>query len=407
MLKPYELFEYQKEGVEFIEKRIDLGYRGCILADEMGLGKTIQACQVIKNLGKKTLVVGPLIIRSQWEDEFEKWGINATFTNYERLAKVTEKYDLVVFDEAHLLNNHNKRYDNAIAVVSNRPFVLMLTATPIQKNEKDLISLFNVIGISVAKSQIGQARRKYIIQRTLKQLEVKYPGLKLPGISVEVVYQEMTLKDLTQYKKMHAKFRKAFEKKEGANLHHEILGLMGKCRKFLSGSTKMDAIGQDIHANLDTQSVVFCSYYDEAEYLVEYFKKHDVKDQIRCINGETPIDQRQDIITQFQNNEFAVLVMQIKIGYAGLNLQNASRVYVSTVPYNGAVESQAIARVHRTGQKSQVKVKRYIMYETLEERVLEIQAEKLERIQNVFEPTNIQANIKWSMDDIKYALNIK
>lgn len=404
---PYNLFEYQKEGVEFIEKRIKLGYKGCILADEMGLGKTIQACKIIHTQSKKTLVVGPLIIRSQWEEEFEKWGIQATFMNYERLDKITEKYDLVVFDEAHLLNNaKNKRYEHAMQLVSNNPFVLMLTATPIQKDEKDLISLFNVIGISITKSQLGKTKRNYIIQRTLKQLEAKYPDLKLPGISVEVVYQEMTLKDHSQYKKIHTQFRKAFEKKVGANLHHEILGLMGKCRKFLSGSTKMTAIGKDLHANLNTQSVVFCSYYDEAECLVEYFEKHNIQDQIRCINGSTPIDQRQELISQFQNGDFAVLVMQIKIGYAGLNLQNASRVYISTVPYNGAVESQAIARVHRTGQMSQVKVKRYIMHQTLEERVLEIQAEKLERIQNVFEPTDIQSNIKISIDDIKYALNL-
>jgi SNF2 family DNA or RNA helicase len=68
-----ELFPYQKEGIEFVLFR-----RAAIIADEMGLGKTIQAigAAVLKKriFGfKKTLIVCPATLKSQWKKEIEKF----------------------------------------------------------------------------------------------------------------------------------------------------------------------------------------------------------------------------------------------------------------------------------------------------------------------------------------------
>jgi SNF2 family DNA or RNA helicase len=68
-----ELFPYQKEGIEFALYR-----KSAIIADEMGLGKTVQAIgtailkKQIFNF-RKTLVVCPASLKSQWKEEIEKF----------------------------------------------------------------------------------------------------------------------------------------------------------------------------------------------------------------------------------------------------------------------------------------------------------------------------------------------
>ena len=56
-----------------------------------------------------------------------------------------------------------------------------------------------------------------------------------------------------------------------------------------------------------------------------------------------------------------VLILQIKTGNEGLNLQDYNEVYFITPQWNPKVEEQAIARCHRMGQTKDVHVFRFIM----------------------------------------------
>ena len=82
------------------------------------------------------------------------------------------------------------------------------------------------------------------------------------------------------------------------------------------------------------------------------------------------------------NDYPSVLIIQIRAGGLGLNLQQASRVYFLSNDYNPSMEDQAIARCYRMGQAKPVVVKKFIMYrqqsdlETVEERILDIQLKK-------------------------------
>ena len=55
-----------------------------------------------------------------------------------------------------------------------------------------------------------------------------------------------------------------------------------------------------------------------------------------------------------------MFLIQIKAGGVGLNLQEATRVYITSPSWNPATELQAIGRVHRQGQTSKVVVRRLI-----------------------------------------------
>ncbi|ODA76340.1 hypothetical protein RJ55_08186 [Drechmeria coniospora] len=78
-----------------------------------------------------------------------------------------------------------------------------------------------------------------------------------------------------------------------------------------------------------------------------------------------------------EENSVEVLLVSIMAGGLGLNLTAANSVYVMEPQYNPAAEAQAIDRVHRLGQKRPVRTVRYIMRDSFEEKMLEIQDKKM------------------------------
>ncbi|KAH7328184.1 SNF2 family DNA-dependent ATPase [Stachybotrys elegans] len=72
-----------------------------------------------------------------------------------------------------------------------------------------------------------------------------------------------------------------------------------------------------------------------------------------------------------------VILVSIMAGGLGLNLTAGNNVYVMEPQYNPAAEAQAIDRVHRLGQKRPVRTVRYIMRDSFEEKMLELQEKKM------------------------------
>ncbi|KAK1755748.1 putative SWI/SNF-related matrix-associated actin-dependent regulator of chromatin subfamily A member 3-like 1 [Echria macrotheca] len=71
-----------------------------------------------------------------------------------------------------------------------------------------------------------------------------------------------------------------------------------------------------------------------------------------------------------------VILVSIMAGGLGLNLTTANTVYVMEPQFNPAAEAQAIDRVHRLGQKRPVRTIRYIMADSFEEKMLDLQDKK-------------------------------
>ncbi|KAH7375855.1 SNF2 family domain-containing protein [Plectosphaerella cucumerina] len=71
-----------------------------------------------------------------------------------------------------------------------------------------------------------------------------------------------------------------------------------------------------------------------------------------------------------------VILVSITAGGLGLNLTAGNNVFVMEPQYNPAAEAQAVDRVHRLGQKRPVRTIRYIMNNSFEERMLELQDKK-------------------------------
>ncbi|HTV00002.1 MAG TPA: helicase-related protein, partial [Luteitalea sp.] len=86
---------------------------------------------------------------------------------------------------------------------------------------------------------------------------------------------------------------------------------------------------------------------------------------------------RQARVDRFQSAEGPpIFLISLKAGGVGLNLTAADHVFLLDPWWNPAVESQAIDRAHRIGQTRHVFAMRLIARNTVEEKVLELQASK-------------------------------
>jgi len=96
------------------------------------------------------------------------------------------------------------------------------------------------------------------------------------------------------------------------------------------------------------------------------------------LDGSMAFSKRTQAIKEFQLSDTVnVILVSLKAGGLGLNLTAASRVYTMEPNYNPAAEAQAVERVHRLGQTREVFIKRFIMKESIEEKVLKLQEKKL------------------------------
>ncbi|KAH6607456.1 hypothetical protein Trco_003769 [Trichoderma cornu-damae] len=78
-----------------------------------------------------------------------------------------------------------------------------------------------------------------------------------------------------------------------------------------------------------------------------------------------------------EDSNIHVILVSITAGGLGLNLTAGNNVYVMEPQYNPAAEAQAVDRVHRLGQKRPVRTIRYIMRNSFEEKMLELQEKKM------------------------------
>ncbi|KAI8899813.1 SNF2 family N-terminal domain-containing protein [Globomyces pollinis-pini] len=99
--------------------------------------------------------------------------------------------------------------------------------------------------------------------------------------------------------------------------------------------------------------------------------------QFTRLDGTLNHQKRDVVLQEFQSDKsITVLLASLRSTGVGLNLTIASRVFLLDPWWNSSVENQAIDRVHRIGQTKSVFVTRYIMKDSVEEKMLAIQERK-------------------------------
>lgn len=95
-------------------------------------------------------------------------------------------------------------------------------------------------------------------------------------------------------------------------------------------------------------------------------------------DGSMSTKQRERALSKFsESKEDNILLISLKAGALGLNLTMANVIYILDPWFNPAVEEQAINRCHRMGQTRPVVVKRFVIKNSVEIQIRNMQKQKL------------------------------
>lgn len=123
------------------------------------------------------------------------------------------------------------------------------------------------------------------------------------------------------------------------------------------------------------KSVVFSQWTSMLDQVANALHRAGIR-AVR-LDGKMKRNERAAALEAFKMDDgVEVFLISLRAGGFGLNLVNACRAYNIEPAWNPAVEAQAMDRIHRLGQTRPVMVKKLIMKNTIEERMLDVQKRK-------------------------------
>jgi len=106
---------------------------------------------------------------------------------------------------------------------------------------------------------------------------------------------------------------------------------------------------------------------------------------IACCYLDGKTRRRAQVIADFKNGTAPAFLVSLKSGGFGLNLTEADYCILLDPWWNPATEAQAVDRTHRIGQTRKVMVYRLVAKDTIEEKVMALQARKAELFSSVLD----------------------
>jgi SNF2 family DNA or RNA helicase len=401
-----KLRPYQRAGVNFL-----MATDTALLADEMGLGKTIQAISAIVGLANagiisRVLIVTPASLQTNWKVEFERWAPDVPMMQIrgdqeDRLASynlpiliqlvtydlvrmdsvkmsVGLRYSLVVLDEAQRIKNGDSLTALSCRLLG-REKSWALTGTPLENHTSDIAAVFRfldpgLLGSLGAHLHLSEVIKPYVLRRRLLDVIPELPELIDQTVPLDLgPAQRMAYQDA----EFHAHELAAEPTATSAVLLALITRLKQICNfdECSGESVKLDAL-QTILEECRARGkkvLIFSQYVNTLDWLSD-----KVSESVGIYHGGQSAAEKDATIERFKNAAgSAVLLMSLKAGGIGLNLQEASVVILFDRWWNPATESQAIARAHRMGQKEPVHVYRFLVLDSVEERIQNLLDDKV------------------------------
>ena len=144
---------------------------------------------------------------------------------------------------------------------------------------------------------------------------------------------------------------------------------MGHSPKILA---LLDAIGE---MKPDEKGIVFSQWTSFLNIIEQAVVDHGIK--VVRIDGAKTTEQRIAAMDEFKNNdEVRLILCSLQAAGTGINLTRGNVIFMMDVWWNEAAENQAMDRCHRVGQERNVRCIRFVMKDSIEERMIRMQQAK-------------------------------
>lgn len=364
------------------------------------------------------------------------------------------KWKTVIFDEAQNLKNIATKRTTAARSLSAQ-FKICLTGTPMENHYGEFYSLMDIL-VPGSLGRLEDFRRQFVntevitseqmtdlklkmkpllLRRTKKEILDQLPMKQESKLSIafedqqKEIYRDIALSynrqiqdaltDITANSKNNNKDTDDIDNDniedanqfvtndKAPNVQLQMLTALLRLRQACSDpaalpNVKYEKIPPKILTLLESVSeiiesgesaLVFTQFIQTLNRTAEVLKKNNIP--VFVLHGGIPTKQRQVILSEFHNlKSGAVLLMTLKTGGVGLNLTKASYVFHLEPWWNPSVENQATDRAHRLGQEKPVQVFKYIMHESLEEKIEILKERKDKKFQTLL--SDVESPLKIS-----------
>lgn len=387
---------YQSFGAKYILSR-----SASLLGDEMGLGKTVQAIAAMTSLAaqgaRRFMVVCPASVLVNWSREIEKFsplavtvirggdeaalerwcdGGGVAVTTYESISRYAlpegMTLDLLTVDEAHYVKNPGAKRSRALSALRKAAKrCLFMTGTPLENRVDEMCVLIRSLDPALgaeaermkhmsAAPQFRELIAPVYLRRTREDVLQELP---------ELIEKEEWCALLPDEKKL---YREAV--KEGSFMAMRQVSWLGDKPEQSSKAQRLLELCE--LAREDGRRVIVFSFFRNTISRVCALLGD------RCaepITGSVSPQRRQEIVDEFSASEpGSVLACQVQAGGTGINIQAASMIIFCEPQIKPSIENQAISRAYRMGQLRSVLVHRLLCDDTVDERILELLAQKQE-----------------------------
>lgn len=440
---PGPLLDYQLEGIQAL-----MSHDALLLADDMGLGKTIQTIAALRLLVLQRQVECTLIIvraglMSQWRKELQRWApelristirgpsaerawqwssaahvylvsyetFRTDFTDNPHSPPRRRVWDMVILDEAQAIKNREAEVSMKCKRLA-RHRAWALTGTPLENSEEELASILEF----VTPLTEDEAPKRLVPGPELRE---RHAPVQLRRKKAEVLPQ-LPPKILSRIAlKLEGAQREYYERAEKQGILHlreqgeaarieNVLELITRLKQICNfcPKTRQSAKLEDIRERLRTlvseehRALIFSQFADDrygARAIAAALKPF----RPLLYTGDLSAAQKETTLRTFKANPaHKVLVLSLRAGGQGLNLQEASYVFHFDRWWNPAIGHQAEDRSHRFGQSLPAHVYAYICEDTVEERIERILQQKQSLFDELVDNVSIDLQSKLTAEEL-------
>jgi len=453
-----ELRAYQLDGYKWLARLAHWGGGAC-LADDMGLGKTVQAIAILLARAPQgpALVIAPTSVCQNWIDEARRFaptlnvklfagadrvnliGTAASFDvlvcSYTLLQQEIEAFSAkqwhsLVLDEAQAVKNFSTKRAQAVLALQ-ADFRIAATGTPVENRLEELWMAFRFLnpgllgsrerfnerfagpierGNADVRAHLRRFIAPFILRRTKTEVLTELPPRTEIVLTIEPEAEEQAFHEALRQSALDAL---ADQTKPPQQRRFQVLAELMRVRRACCdpslvapnanvGSAKLDAfaeLAQELIANRH-KALVFSQFVDYLSLLRGRLDELGIRYQY--LDGSTPAAERTSRVKAFQGGDGDLFLISLRAGGVGLNLTAADYVIITDPWWNPAVEDQAASRAHRMGQERPVTVYRLAMKDSIEERIMNLHAEKRALADSLF--TGEEFGGAWSVEDLMQLL---